>query len=254
MAAARRQRSLPRRASVPPRAAGARSSPRDRRQSARSRHRDRPDPRYRPRPARDIGGVGRREAVACFLRAHRVRARLPPAAIAYVGDRVDNDVTPAEAGRNVRRLRPARSVGLDPVPDRKPAGRSIHGRGSWRTSGSAHGPMTAKGSLQPRALFQRRRDVNVVRSLGLLVCLLVAACGRATGASPVADPSPAISPAGGPPGVTGTVTAGPVCPVETVPPKPECAPRPVAGAVIVATDAAARRSVGQRPQRTVPTR
>ncbi len=35
----------------------------------------------------------------------------------------------------------------------------------------------------------------------------------------------------------GTVTAGPVCPVETVPPKPECAPRPVAGAVIVATDA-----------------
>jgi hypothetical protein len=46
-----------------------------------------------------------------------------------------------------------------------------------------------------------------------------------------------ISPAGGPPSVTGTVTAGPVCPVETVPPKPECAPRPVAGAVIVATDA-----------------
>ena len=46
-----------------------------------------------------------------------------------------------------------------------------------------------------------------------------------------------VSPAGGPPSVTGTVTAGPVCPVETVPPKPECAPRPVQGAVIVATDA-----------------
>ena len=98
--------------------------------------------------------------------------------------------------------------------------------------------MTAKGSLQPMALFRRRRDVNVVRFLGLLACR---ACRRlralASGASPAADPSPAISPAGGPPGVTGTVTAGPVCPVETVPPKPECAPRPVAGAVIVATDA-----------------
>lgn len=98
--------------------------------------------------------------------------------------------------------------------------------------------MTAKGSLQPRALFQRRRDVNVVRSLGLLACLLVVACARATGASPVVDPSPAISPAGGPPGISGTVTAGPLCPVETVPPKPECAPRPVADAVIVATDTA----------------
>ena len=37
--------------------------------------------------------------------------------------------------------------------------------------------------------------------------------------------------------MTGTVTAGPVCPVERVPPDPSCAPRPVAGAVIVATDA-----------------
>ncbi len=35
----------------------------------------------------------------------------------------------------------------------------------------------------------------------------------------------------------GTVSAGPVCPVEQSPPDPQCAPRPVAGAVIVATDA-----------------
>ena len=47
-----------------------------------------------------------------------------------------------------------------------------------------------------------------------------------------------MAPAGPPPRVSGTVTAGPVCPVETVPPNPKCAPRPVAGAVIVATDAA----------------
>jgi hypothetical protein len=35
----------------------------------------------------------------------------------------------------------------------------------------------------------------------------------------------------------GTITAGPVCPVEQSPPDPQCAPRPVEGAVIVATDA-----------------
>ena len=35
----------------------------------------------------------------------------------------------------------------------------------------------------------------------------------------------------------GTITAGPVCPVESSPPDPQCAPRPVGGAVIVATDA-----------------
>jgi hypothetical protein len=77
--------------------------------------------------------------------------------------------------------------------------------------------------------------MRVVRFLGLLACVLVVACGPTSGAS--LGVSPVISPAGGPPGVSGTVTAGPVCPVETVPPKPECAPRPVAGAVIVATNA-----------------
>ena len=35
----------------------------------------------------------------------------------------------------------------------------------------------------------------------------------------------------------GTITAGPVCPVEQSPPDPQCAPRPVEGAVVVATNA-----------------
>jgi hypothetical protein len=35
----------------------------------------------------------------------------------------------------------------------------------------------------------------------------------------------------------GRVVAGPVCPVETDPPNPECAPRPVAGAELVVTSA-----------------
>jgi hypothetical protein len=37
-------------------------------------------------------------------------------------------------------------------------------------------------------------------------------------------------------GIRGTVTAGPVCPVERNPPDPSCAPRPVAGATLVIRD------------------
>jgi len=39
-------------------------------------------------------------------------------------------------------------------------------------------------------------------------------------------------------GIGGVAVAGPVCPVETVPPDPDCAARPVVGAVIVIRDAA----------------
>ena len=39
-------------------------------------------------------------------------------------------------------------------------------------------------------------------------------------------------------GARGTVTSGPTCPVETQPPDPACAERPVAGAVLVFTNAA----------------
>lgn len=39
-------------------------------------------------------------------------------------------------------------------------------------------------------------------------------------------------------GLAINATAGPTCPVETNPPKPECAPRPVAGAVVVVRDGA----------------
>jgi hypothetical protein len=37
-------------------------------------------------------------------------------------------------------------------------------------------------------------------------------------------------------GIRGVALAGPVCPVETVPPDPNCAPRPVTGAVIIVRD------------------
>jgi hypothetical protein len=79
--------------------------------------------------------------------------------------------------------------------------------------------------------------MNPARSLILVACVLVVACGPSSLASVPPSPSPVVSPAGGPPSVTGTVSAGPVCPVEKSPPDPGCAPRPVAGAVIVAKDA-----------------
>jgi hypothetical protein len=45
---------------------------------------------------------------------------------------------------------------------------------------------------------------------------------------------------GGPVFARGRAEAGPVCPVESIPPDPGCAPRPVAGAVIVVTDIGGR--------------
>jgi len=71
----------------------------------------------------------------------------------------------------------------------------------------------------------------------LLLCVLLVGCSAPGGTAPSSSPTPLITPAGGMPSVTGTVTAGPVCPVEQAPPASACAPRPVGGAVIVATDA-----------------
>ena len=54
--------------------------------------------------------------------------------------------------------------------------------------------------------------------------LLVVVLGCSTGASPVPKAH-----------VTGNATARPTCPVETVPPDPNCAPRAIPDAVIVVT-------------------
>jgi hypothetical protein len=50
---------------------------------------------------------------------------------------------------------------------------------------------------------------------------------------PPAWPSPIT---GGATGIAGLITAGPVCPVETAPPDPDCAARPVADANVVIRD------------------
>lgn len=74
---------------------------------------------------------------------------------------------------------------------------------------------------------ERTRSVpSSLRRLGLaiLVGLAASACTR---------PVPTIGPA---PTVSGVVTAGPTCPVEASPEPSACAPRPVVGAVIIASD------------------
>ncbi len=79
----------------------------------------------------------------------------------------------------------------------------------------------------------------------LATVVLIAACqtGQSLPPTPTpgaVSPTPVITPAGPPPVVVGMVTAGPVCPVERSPAPPNCAPRPVAGAVVIASDANGR--------------
>lgn len=61
---------------------------------------------------------------------------------------------------------------------------------------------------------------------------------------PTAQPRPSPTPTRTLPAASGSVTgiavAGPVCPVERIPPDPACAPRPVAGARLKATDQSGR--------------
>ena len=59
-----------------------------------------------------------------------------------------------------------------------------------------------------------------------VIVLALAACSPG-----VPSPSPAPGT-----GLAITAVAGPVCPVEKIPPDPACAPRPVAGAMVIVQD------------------
>ncbi len=64
--------------------------------------------------------------------------------------------------------------------------------------------------------------------IAIVVMVVIAAgCGRSSGSS-----------AGDAFQITGHAMAGPVCPVEHVPPDPDCAPRPVVGALLIVVDEA----------------
>ncbi len=80
-----------------------------------------------------------------------------------------------------------------------------------------------------------------IRTIAFAALLLVfVACG---GGGPGARSSDEIFE------ITGSALAGPVCPVERMPPDPSCAPRPVAGAVVVVHDSSdaevARTTTGE---------
>jgi len=70
-------------------------------------------------------------------------------------------------------------------------------------------------------------------SIVLLFGIVVSSCGGTEGSSDSVPTVPA--PSGH---VEIVAQAGPVCPVETDPPSPDCAPRPVPDAVMVVTNAA----------------
>ena len=79
-----------------------------------------------------------------------------------------------------------------------------------------------------------RRHGRQIAALVLLGFLMTACAAGA--ASPPAAPNATTGPAAAT-GIVVTARAGPVCPVERVPPDPACAPRPVVGATIRVADA-----------------
>ncbi len=108
-------------------------------------------------------------------------------------------------------------------------------------------PAAGSRRLRPMTPAPRRPGIAHAAGLAVLVALVVACSvpGSSGGtASPVASgPSGGTTPsvAGGPSSIAGTVTAGPVCPVEHNPPASGCAPRAVGGATIVVSDSSGTR-------------
>jgi len=84
---------------------------------------------------------------------------------------------------------------------------------------------------EPRIADLRLATVlRTVLMLSIIVGLAACAPGSGSPSSSLrgsASPGPSVGE------VSGKVTAGPICPVERVPPDPSCAPRPVAGAVLI---------------------
>ena len=104
--------------------------------------------------------------------------------------------------------------------------------------------------------MERRHRAGIGSVVALAAAVLLAGCSAATGgatpgptatagptatsssaASGAPTPGPSTSAAAGTSGIRGKATAGPICPVERVPPDSACTPRPVIGAVIVVQDA-----------------
>lgn len=70
---------------------------------------------------------------------------------------------------------------------------------------------------------------------GAALLLTIIGCDGSPSAS-----APPTATGAGQTGIGGNATAGPVCPVETTPPDPNCAARPVPGAALVVRDGTGR--------------
>jgi hypothetical protein len=70
---------------------------------------------------------------------------------------------------------------------------------------------------------------SILLTVNFLVIFVAGCAGTTAGASSTASAAHTT-------GIGGIATAGPVCPVEKIPPDPSCAPRPVAGAILVVRD------------------
>lgn len=136
--------------------------------------------------------------------------------------------TPAQAVARVMATEP-RFAGIQPYDT------GLIGQASWYTVEPASGVGAFVVTMRvgwgdcESGCIEEHRWVLAVRPDGTVVAV------SETGTPVPADAWPAIDPSGT--GIRGVAVAGPVCPVETVPPDPGCAPRPVAGAVIVIRDA-----------------
>ncbi len=73
--------------------------------------------------------------------------------------------------------------------------------------------------------------MRLLRWVIAVSALVLTACGGTGGSGDTGDRAVAMA------RLEITALAGPMCPVETDPPSPECAPRPVESATIVVTDA-----------------
>ncbi|MDP9483349.1 MAG: carboxypeptidase-like regulatory domain-containing protein, partial [Chloroflexota bacterium] len=85
------------------------------------------------------------------------------------------------------------------------------------------------GRRRLRAMNAQHRSRSAPAIVLLLAMGLLGACGGAASTAPTGT-------------VNLTLTAGPVCPVEQIPPDPNCAPRPVADAEVIVLTADGREA------------